>query len=111
MTDIPVHKQGPFVSTLLRDEALLWYRSSYEQWNSATPLIWEIIRTAMREYFAPPYEDRRLQDEWADLKQHGTVIEYVSVLRALQIPELTQTQILNKFIHKLKFKTKIKVEL
>jgi len=63
LTDMPAHKQGPFVSTLLRDEALLWYRSSYEQWNPATPLTWEILRTAMREYFAPPNEDRRLQDE------------------------------------------------
>jgi hypothetical protein len=49
-----VPKQGPFVSTLLRDEALLWYRSSYENWYPATPLTWEILRAAMRQYFAPP---------------------------------------------------------
>ena len=44
----------------------------------------------MREYFAPPNEDRRLQDEWANLKQYGTVFEYVSVLTALamRIPGL-----------------------
>ena len=113
LTDMPAHKQGPFVSTLLRDEALLWYRSSYEQWNPATPLTWEILRTAMREYFAPPNEDRRLQDEWANLKQHGSVFEYVSVLRvlAMQISGLTQTQILDKFIRGLKSKTKIEVKL
>ena len=113
LTDMPAHKQGPYVSTLLRDEALLWYRSSYEQWNPATPLTWEILRTAMREYFAPPNEDRRLQDEWASLKQYGTVFEYVSVLRALamQIPGLSQAQILDKFIRGLKPKTRIEVEL
>ena len=33
LTDMPVQKQGPFVSTLLRDEALLWYRSNYETWD------------------------------------------------------------------------------
>src|SRR5208282_3600457 len=33
LTDMPISKQGPFVSTLLRDEALLWYRSSYENWD------------------------------------------------------------------------------
>ncbi len=38
LTGMPVAKQGPFVSMLLRDEALLWYRSSYEQWDPATPL-------------------------------------------------------------------------
>ena len=92
LTDMPVPKQGPFVSTLLRDEALLWYRSSYETWDPATPLTWEILRAAMREYFAPPNEDRRLQDEWANLKQYGTVFEYVSVLTALamRIPGLAQ---------------------
>ena len=83
LTDMPAHKQGPFVSTLLRDEALLWYRSSYETWDPNTPLTWVILRAAMREYFAPPNEDRRLQDEWANLKQYGTVFEYVSVLTAL----------------------------
>lgn len=113
LTDMPAHKQGPFVSTLLRDEALLWYRSSYENWDPATPLTWDILRASMRQYFAPPNEDRRLQDEWATLKQHGTVFEYVSVLTALamRIPELSQTQILDKFIRGLKPKTRIEVEL
>src|SRR5579871_4202953 len=52
LTDMPIHKQGPFVSTLLRDEALLWYRVNYEHWDPSTPLTWQILRTAMREYFA-----------------------------------------------------------
>src|SRR5208282_2588681 len=113
LTDMPAPKQGPFVSTLLRDEALLWFRTSYENWDPATPLTWEILRAAMRAYFAPPNEDRRLQDEWANLRQHGTVFEYVSVLTALamRIPGLSQTQILDKFIRGLKPKTRIEVEL
>jgi hypothetical protein len=113
LTDMSVKKQGPFVSTLLRDEALLWYRSSYEKWDPKTPLTWEIIRTAMRDYFAPPNEDRRLQDEWANLRQQGSVFEYVSVLTALsmRIPGLSQTQVLDKFIRGLKPKTRIEVEL
>jgi Ty3 transposon capsid-like protein/Zinc knuckle len=113
LTDMPTYKQGPFVSTLLRDEALLWFRSNYENWDPDTPLTWDILRAAMRQYFAPPNEDRRLQDEWANLKQYGTVFEYVSVLTALamRIPGLSQTQILDKFIRGLKPKTRIEVEL
>ena len=67
----------------------------------------------MREYFAPPNEDHHLQDEWANLKQYGTIFEYVSVLTALamRIPGLSQTQILDKFIRGLKPKTRIEVEL
>src|SRR5437667_9982321 len=96
LTDMPIHKQGPFISTLLRDEALLWYRANYENWDPAVQLTWPTLRHAMHEYFAPPNEDRRLQDEWANLKQFGTVFEYISILTALamQIPGLSQTQIL-----------------
>ena len=54
LTDMPEHKQGPFVRTLVRNEALLWYRSNYETWDPTTPLTWRILRAAMREYFAPP---------------------------------------------------------
>lgn len=113
LTDMPVQKQGPFVSTLLRDEALLWYRSNYETWDPKTPLTWEMLRAAMRDHFAPPNEDRRLQDEWANLRQQGSVFEYVSVLTALamRIPGLSQTLILDKFIRGLKPKTRIEVEL
>src|SRR5881394_1937177 len=113
LTDMPIYKQGPFISTLLRDEALLWYRANYENWHPAVPLTWPTIRRPMHEYFAPPNEDRRLQDEWVNLKQFGTVFEYVSVLTALamQIPSLSQTQVLDKFIRGLKPNTRIEVEL
>jgi hypothetical protein len=67
----------------------------------------------MRQYFAPPNEDRRLQDEWANLRQYGSVFEYVSILTALamQIKGLSQSQILDKFIRGLKPKIRIEVEL
>jgi hypothetical protein len=67
----------------------------------------------MKEYFAPPNEDCRLQDEWANLRQFGTVFEYVSVLTALamQIRGLSDSQILDKFIRGLKLKIRIEVEL
>ena len=92
---------------------MLWYCSNYESWDPKTPLTWEILRAAMREHFAPPNEDRRLQDEWANLRQQGTVFEYVSVLTtlAMRIPGLSQTLILEKFIRGLKPKTRIEVEL
>jgi hypothetical protein len=113
LTDMPAHKQASYVSTLLRAEALLWYRSTYENWDPTTPLTWPMLRASMRQYFAPPNEDRRLQDEWANLRQHGSVFEYVSILTALamQINGLSQSQILDKFIRGLKPKTRIEVEL
>ena len=67
----------------------------------------------MREYFASPNEDHRLQDEWANFKQYEIIFEYMLVLTALtmRIPGLSQTQILDKFIHELISKTRIEVEL
>jgi hypothetical protein len=111
LTDMPERKQASYVSTLLRAEALLWFRSTYENFNG--PLSWQTLRANMKEYFAPPNEDRRLQDEWANLRQFGTVFEYVSVLTALamQIRGLSDSQILDKFIRGLKPKTRIEVEL
>ena len=113
LTNTSVPKQALFVSTLLRDEVLLWYRFSYETWDPAISFIWSILRASMREYFALPNEDRRLQNEWANLKQYEIVFEYVSVLTALamRIPGLSQTQILDKFIRGLKSKIRIEVEL
>jgi hypothetical protein len=86
---------------------------SYEQWDPVTPLIWEFLHAAMRQHFASPNEDHRLQDEWANLGQQRSVFEYMSVLTALvmRIPGLSQVQILDNFIHGLKPKTKIEVEL
>jgi hypothetical protein len=112
-TDMPAHKQAPYVSTLLRAEALLWFRSNYESGDTSTPLTWSTLRAAMKQYFAPPNEDRHLQDKWANLRQYDSIFEYVSILTALamQINSLSQSQILNKFIRGLKPKTRIKVEL
>ena len=77
------------------------------------PPTWEILRAAMRDHFAPRNEDCCLQDDWANLRQQGTLFEYVSVLTALsmRISGLSQTQIIDKFISELKPKTGIEVEL
>ena len=68
LTVIPVNKQASYVSTLLRAEALVWFRVNYESWDTSIPLTWSTLRASMKQYFAPPNEDHRLQDEWANLR-------------------------------------------
>jgi hypothetical protein len=87
LTDMPAYKQAIYVSTLLRAEALLWYRSTSENGDPTTPLTWPILRASMKQYFAPPNEDHRLQDKGTNLRQQGSVFEDVSILtaNALQI--------------------------
>jgi hypothetical protein len=112
LTGMPPEKQVMYASTLLRGEAMLWFRSNYKDVDPST-LTWTSIRTALREYFAPPNQDRRLNDEWALLRQDGTVYNYVSKLQALamQMTGLTESSKLDKFIRGLKPKTRIEVEL
>ena len=112
LTKIPIGEQVLYVSTLLDGEALLWFRSHYENLDYST-LIWKDIRDALKEFFAPPNSNRRLRDAWANIKQTGSVFDYVSKLEAIamQLPDLTNAQKLDKFIRDLKPKTRIEVEL
>jgi hypothetical protein len=47
LTDMPARKRASYVSTLLRAEALLWFRSTYEDWNFDEPLPWQTLRASM----------------------------------------------------------------
>jgi hypothetical protein len=111
-TAIPEQMYSTFIATLLKGEALLWFRATYGSSDLAT-VSWDMLKAAIRQYFAPPNENRRLQDEWANLRQTGTVNAYVSYIIALamQIPDISETQVLDKFIRGLKPKTRIEVEL
>jgi Retrotransposon gag protein/Zinc knuckle len=112
LTRIPESEQVLYASTLLDGEALLWFRSHYEARNYSF-LRWQDVCQSLRDYFAPPNENRRLQDEWASLRQVGSVFDYVSKIQALamQIEGLTDMQKLDKFIRGLKPKTRVEVEL
>lgn len=112
LTKILDEEKVLYVSTLLDGEALLWFRSHYETLDYSS-LSWVTIKNELKAYFAPPNLNRRLQDAWASLRQTGSVFEYVSKIQALamQIDNLTSTQILDKFIRGLKPKTRLEVEL
>jgi hypothetical protein len=112
LTKIPATEQVLYVSTLLEGEALLWFRSNYEDKNY-NELMWTEVRDALQLYFKPPNQDRRLQDQWATLRQVGSVFDYVSKLEALsmQMTGVSEVQKLDKFIRGLKPKTRIEVEL
>jgi Ty3 transposon capsid-like protein/Zinc knuckle len=105
-------RQVLYASTLMRGEAMLWFRSNYEHIDPSI-LRWADVATRLRSYFAPPNQDRRLNNEWALLRQDTTVYNYVSKLQALamQMPTLTESAKLDKFIRGLKPKTHIEVEL
>jgi Ty3 transposon capsid-like protein len=111
-TGMEPSRQVLYASTLMRGEAMLWFHSNYENIDPSL-LRWSDVAARLRSYFAPPNQDRRLNDEWALLRQETTVYDYDSKLQALamQMPTLTEAAKLDNFIRGLKPKTRIEVEL
>ncbi len=116
LADIPEQKQVLFASTLLTDEALSWFRYQFRDSTIDTnPILanWPLFQSALREYFEPPNNQRRLRDFWAQAQQNTTVSQYVAQLKdiALQLPTITAEEFLDKFIRGLKPRTRSEVEL
>jgi hypothetical protein len=101
-----------YLNTIFTDEAAIWFRYHYREDQAAT-LTWEEVRTAIRNFFTPPNKDRRLHDEWAQLRQTTTVAEYVGRFYKLgmQLPPMEPTHLLDKFLRGLKPKTRMELEL
>jgi hypothetical protein len=101
-----------YLNTIFGGEAAIWFRYHFKE-DRADNLTWEEVRTALRNYFIPPNKDRRLQDQWAALRQTSTVEQYISQFCELvmQLPSMDQKLLLDKFMRGLKPKTKIELEL
>jgi hypothetical protein len=101
-----------YINTILVKDAAIWYRYHYKS-SQAETLDWPSIREAMRNYFTPPNRDRRLLDQWANLRQTTSVVEYVAqfLKLAMQVPNLTADHLLDKFLRGLKPKTRMELEL
>ncbi|ODQ51497.1 hypothetical protein SAICODRAFT_8798 [Saitoella complicata NRRL Y-17804] len=71
------------------------------------------IKRGLMKYFAPVNAARALRDEWHGSRQTTSVGEYVTRLNNLriQIPEIRDIEFLDKFIHGLKPKVRLELEL
>jgi hypothetical protein len=101
-----------YLNTNFTEEASIWFRYHYREDRAAT-LTWEEVRTALRNFFTPPNKDRRLHDEWAQLRQTTTVAEYVGHFYKLsmQLAPMEPAHLLDKFLRGLKPKTRMELEL
>ena len=101
-----------YLNTIFTGDAAIWYRYHFKS-SQASTLEWSTVRAAMRGFFTPPNRDRRLRDQWASLHQTTSVVDYVArfLKLAMQIPNLTEEDILDKFIRGLKQKTRMELEL
>lgn len=110
------HAEAPdiyhYLNTILTGEAAAWFRFIYRNIDPST-ITWQAIRTSIKAYFVPPNYTRRLRDEWAYLRQTTTVSDYYARLTqlAMQLGEVDEERLVDKFIRGLKPKTRTEVEL
>src|SRR5208282_4258575 len=97
---------------ILTGEAAAWFRFIYRNVDPKT-VTWEAVKTSVKAYFVPPNNTRRLRDEWAYLRQTTTVSDYYARLTqlAMQLGEVDEERLVDKFIRGLKPKTRTEVEL
>lgn len=115
LVTIEEDKKVILLSTFLIGEALLWFRTSTRALDLMNPtqITWIEVLSQLQAYFTPPNMHDTLMDKWVNIRQTSSVSRYVAELRSiqLQLPELTQLQILDKFIRGLRQRTKIEIKL
>ena len=101
-----------YLNTLFVGEAAIWFRYHYPE-TVAPTLTWEQVRENLRSFFIPPNKDRRLQDQWAQLRQLTSVSDYITRFcsLAMQLPAQQDSIMVHKFIRGLKSKTRMELEL
>jgi Ty3 transposon capsid-like protein/Zinc knuckle len=101
---------------LLEGEAAIWFRYHFPE-TCASTLTWEVVRDALRLYFAPANKLQRLNDEWLNIRQTSSVPEYAARYSAVAM-ELTSSgqpipdsMLVHNYIRGLKPRTRLEVQL
>ena len=97
--------------SLLRDAALVWWRSIHDL--AEAPTTWEEFTSATINAFEPVNPAESARDRLATLRQSGSVRTYAYIFRstAMSIPGITDDEKKDRFVRGLKFNTKKEVKL
>ena len=101
-----------YLNTVLSGEAATWFRFIYRNVDP-NAVTWEVVKTSTKAYFVSLNHPRRLRDEWAYIRQTTTVSDYYPHLTqlAMQLGEVDEECLVDKFIRGFKPKTRMEVEL
>ena len=115
LCSIPPHQQVIFVSSLLRDNAAIWWRNQDRMLKlegEQNTMYWPEFTEALRQQFNPVNMPKRARDKLEFLKQkdsvHNYVFEYQSLM--LEIPDMSEADRLDRFVRGLKSRTKQEVD-
>jgi len=101
VTEEPVARRVAYATTLLRKNALLWWQSLSPE---ERPVVWEDFSRVLIEYFQPISATIVARDALAKLYQKSSVKAYVEEFKAqaLNIPDITDAEKLDRFRRGLK---------
>ena len=88
-----------YLNTIFTDKAATWFRYTYGKKDPAT-ITWETVKAELLSYFVRPNHTRRLRDQWAEVRQTGSVTEYHTYLTriAMQLKKISEEEFIDKFI-------------
>lgn len=113
---MPEERKVSYVASFLRDNALTWWRAhiqAAERGAVARIVAWPDFTAALLAHFQRPNLQKVLRDKLAGLRQHRSVHEYTAQLQtlAVQITDLSEGELMDRFIRGLKPAIRKEVEL
>lgn len=114
-TQLHISTQVTFAASYLRDNAAIWWQRQVE---GAAANRWPAISTytafseAVKSAFQRPNWDKAARDQLAMARQKTSVREFATKLRdlELQIPNLSEGELLDRFVRGLKHSVRMEVE-
>ncbi|KAL1914177.1 uncharacterized protein VTP21DRAFT_10257 [Calcarisporiella thermophila] len=109
-TNPPEHMKVPYAAALFQGDALIWWRHLKIQ--GRLPTEWDTFKNEVIIMFQPINSVKHARDKLADLRQRRSVQEYAVTFRslAMQIPGITEEELIDKFIRGLKVQTRKEIE-
>jgi hypothetical protein len=100
-------EQVPYAALLLRDNAATWWQvriQSAEQRLAAPIKDWDDFAQALKAQFKPANATERARDRLANAKQTSSIRAYNDLIRslALEIPDIQETELLDRYKRGLK---------
>ena len=102
-----------YAANLLRDDASIWWESHLRANGEDSVTQWSDFDRLIRDQFEGQDSYRRARDQLANCNQQRSVSEYVAAFRriTLRIPDITDSEALDRFCRGLKPAVRRDVEL
>ena len=111
-TNLPRERYVEYAAALFRGSAISWWRTQLHG-NQSLPANWEEFKDTMQRTFSPINHVKLARDRLSKLRQTYSVQDYVWRFQSLclEIPDISEGEILDRFVRGLKGQIRKEVEL